>query len=68
MWKLWNKWFGWDYIQWRNSAAMGVARVNTDGNGVTWYWRYKNIGVADRVTDKDQVIWLTCSPNKYMNK
>lgn len=68
MWELWNKLFGWDYIQWRNSAASGIARVKTDGNGVAWYWRYKITNVVDRITDKDQVIWLTCEPKKYMTK
>ncbi len=67
MYKLLNKLFGWDYIQWRNSAAEGIARVHKDGNDVSWYWRYKNINVADTIKSKDQVIWLTCSPGKYLS-
>ncbi len=67
MYKLLNKLFGWDYIQWRNTASQGIARVNKDGNGVCWYWRYKNTSLADVIKDKEQVIWLTCEPSKYLS-
>lgn len=63
--KLLNKLFGWDYIQWSNSAASGVARVHVDGIKRVWYWRYKGSKVADLIHKPEQVIWLTCSPNKY---
>lgn len=63
--QLLNKIFGWDYIQWRNPADQGVARVHLDGAGVAWYWRYKITRIADRIADADQVLWLTCSPEKY---
>lgn len=66
MWKLLNSLIGWDYVQWRNSADQGVARVRTDGMGRAWYWRYKNIKFADEITKPEQVIWLTCDPAKYM--
>lgn len=66
MWKLMNRLFGWDYIQWRNSAANGVARVHVDGLGRAYYWRYKITNVADIVENPKQVLWLTCHPHKYM--
>ncbi len=61
-----NKIFGWDYVQWRNIAAYGVARVHKTPDEVVWYWRYKNTKLADIIKDKDQVIWLTCKPSKYL--
>ncbi len=61
-----NKIFGWDYIQWRNTASSGIARVHKASDGVVWYWRYKNIELADIIKDKDQVVWLTCKPSKYL--
>lgn len=63
---LFNKLFGWDYIHWTNSCDQGVARVRKDGNGKAWYFRYKITSVVDIIRDKDQVIWLTCSPDKYL--
>lgn len=67
MWKIFHELFGWDYIQWRNNADSGVARVYKDGDGVCWYWRYKNTKVADRIKTADQVLWLTCEPGKYLD-
>ena len=66
MWKLKHRLFGWDYIQWRNSADEGVARVHVDGMGRAYYWRYRNIHVADIIREPEQVLWLTCPPHKYM--
>ena len=63
--KLLNKLFGWDYIQWSNSAADGVARVHVDGMRRVWYWQYKSIKATNIIEDPAKVIWLTCSPNKY---
>lgn len=57
--------FGWDYIQWRNTADRGVARVRVDGMGRVWYWRYRSTKVADFISKPEQVLWLTCSPDKY---
>lgn len=57
--------FGWDYIQWRNSVDQGIARVRTDGFGRVWYWRYASTRVADVIATPEQVLWLTCSPDKY---
>ena len=63
--KLLNKLFGWDYIQWENYVDRGVARVHVDGMRRVWYWRYKGIKAANIIEDPANVIWLTCSPNKY---
>lgn len=66
MWKLMHRLFGHDYVAWSNSADQGVARVFTDGLGRAYYWRYKNVRVADVIKSPEQVIWLTCDPQKYM--
>lgn len=65
MYRLLHWLFGWDYVQWRNSADQGIARVHTDGTGRVFYWRYRNIGLADTITHPTDVLWLTCSPSKY---
>lgn len=67
IWRLLHLAFGWDYVQWANSADQGVARVYLDGRGVCFYWRYRNIGVIDRITSPGQVIWLTCHSSKYLS-
>lgn len=64
--KLLNRLFGWDYIAWKNTADYGVARVQVDGNGRVFYWRYKITKVADLIIVDSQVLWLTCHPSKYM--
>jgi hypothetical protein len=64
---LLHRLFGYDYIQWRNSADQGVARVRLDGMGRAYYWRYESIKVIDYITDPKAVVWLTCSPDKYMD-
>ena len=66
MYQLLHWLFGWDYIQWRNSADRGIARVRLDGAGRVWYWRYRNLALADEIRDAKQVLWLTCSPDKYI--
>jgi hypothetical protein len=66
MWKLWNKLFGFDYILWRNTADTGIARVYGAADGRCWYVRYAITGVIDEVLKKEQVIWLTCKPEKYL--
>ena len=65
MWRLFNFYFGYDYVAWANSADNGIARVHVDGIGRAFYWRYKSTRVADIIVEPKQVIWLTCSPNKY---
>jgi len=63
--KLLNKLFGWDYIQWENSADARIARVHVDGMGRVWYWQYKSIKAVEIIVDPAKVLWLTCSPDKY---
>lgn len=65
MWSLMNKLFGWDYIAWENSCDRGVRRVHKGHNGECFYWRYRNLGLADRIVRQEDVIWLTCPPSKY---
>lgn len=65
--KLLNYLFGYDYIQWHNSADSGIARVQKDGNGVVLYFRYKSTKVVDRINNPKEVIWLTCSPDKFFS-
>jgi len=64
--KLLNKKFGWDYIAWENCAGGGIARVHRSPDGRVYYWRYKCTRVADIIETKDQVLWLTCEPEKYL--
>ncbi len=66
MYRLWNYLFGWDYIVWSNSVDNGIARVHVDYNGVICYWRYKGISVKDKIINKNNYIWLTCEPDKYL--
>lgn len=65
MYKLINKLFGYDYIAWDNGVDSGIARIMKGYDGVVWYWRYKSIKVFDVVRFKEQVLWLTCPPDKY---
>ena len=68
MYKILNKIFGWDYILWHDSATQGVSRVYLDGMGRVWCWVYPSIDVAKIITKPKEVIWLTCSPDKYFKK
>ena len=63
--RILNWMFGWDYVQWSNCVASGIGRVHLDGMGRAFYWRYRSIGVADRIHKPEEVLWLTCSPDKY---
>lgn len=65
MYKIFNYLFGWDYIIWSNSADEGISRVRKTPDNVIWYWRYWSTKVADRITNPNEVIWLTCKPEKY---
>jgi len=67
MYKILNKLFGWDYILWQNCASQGIARIHVSPEGKIWYWRYKNIKVADIILHpRDVKLWLTCHPDKYL--
>ena len=64
---LLNKIFGWDYIAWSNFADQGVSRVYKTQCGKVYYWRYRVTKKIDEILEPDQVIWLTCKPEKYFN-
>lgn len=69
MYSILNKLFGWDYIAWSNTCDPGVARVyKEEEEGTAYYFRYRSAQVVDKITYKDQVIWLTCSYKKYMEE
>lgn len=65
MYRLLHWLFGWDYIVWRNDWHSGISRVQIDGMGRVWYWRYRSTALADTITDPSTVMWLTCEPRKY---
>ncbi len=65
--KLMHRLFGWDYVGWSNTADYGVARVFNDGTGGAFYFRYKGTKLIDKIRAVNQVVWLTCLPEKYMN-
>jgi hypothetical protein len=65
MYKIKNLLFGWDYIQWKNSADSGIARVMKLPDGKIVYWRYRNISYMDEIKEANQVRWLTCPPSKF---
>lgn len=65
MYKIKNLLFGYDYIQWRNSADSGIARVISLPDGRICYWRYKGLNILDEIKTPYEVFWLTCSPDKY---
>jgi len=67
MWRLLHTLFGYDYVQWKNFADSGIARVHVGGNGEIFYWRYKSTCVIDRIKNAEQVVWLTCQPSKYLD-
>lgn len=68
MYRLMHFLFGFDYVQWQNAVDQGVARVHVDGLGRVFYWRYRSTKVADVITRPDQVLWLTCHPEKYFKQ
>lgn len=67
MWRLWNFLFGWDYISWKNTADQGIARVYKEEwpTERVFYVRYKITQLIDVINNPEQVVWLTCSSNKY---
>ena len=65
MYKIKHFLFGWDYIQWRNTADQGIARVIKLPDGRIVYWKYKSTQLLDEITDRTKVYWLTCKPSKF---
>ena len=66
MYKLWNFLFGWDYIHWSNRSGDGIARVSKTPDGKAYYFRSRIGIIIDVIRKKDQVLWLTCLPEKYL--
>jgi hypothetical protein len=67
MYRLLHRIFGWDYVAWENSCDQGISRINVSANGVVFFWRYKITHVADIIpNERQRLIWLTCSPDKYI--
>lgn len=64
--KILSKLFSWDYIYWQNNADQGIARVYKTPDNTVYFYRYKSIGLMDKITNQKQVIWLTCKPEKYI--
>ena len=65
MYRLKKLLFGWDYIQWKNSAYSGISRVMKLPDGRVVYWRYRVTNVMDEITEAKQVFWLTCPPSNF---
>ena len=66
MWRLLHYLFGWDYIAWKEIGSEGISRVHHGHNGKPWYFRFTTLDVVDEIEDPNQVVWLTCSSDKYM--
>jgi hypothetical protein len=65
MYKILNWLFGWDYIYWQNSCDQGITRVMKMPDGTVWFYRYKTTNCIDIINYPDDVLWLTCLPEKY---
>lgn len=69
MYKILNKLFGWDYVYWKIAwpCYNGISRIHMDGEGQPYYEDY---GTMERPygNPKVKIIWLTCKPEKYINK
>lgn len=68
MWRLMNWLFKYDYIAWNNAYDNGTARVRVMPDGKVYYYQYKHIGYIKVITIKEQVLWLTCKPEKYLKE
>lgn len=58
MWRLWNKIFGVDYVQY----SRFILRVEVLPNEELVGWIN---GIAIKITDPTEFIWLTCNQDKY---
>lgn len=63
---LLHKLFGWDYVQWDNGFSGRIYRVHIDGMGRPFYWQYKSIYTVQVIHTPEEVVWLTCKPEKYL--
>lgn len=68
IWRLFHWLFGWDYVAWSNCVDVGISRVWVDGMGRLCYWRYLLCDFVDVIVEPNDVIWLTCPPEKYIKE
>lgn len=69
MWRLWNKLFGWDYVYWSHRGHCIISRVKFSGNGKPYFKAYR-CGFLHLIDEDsyNELIWLTCKPEKYFEK
>jgi len=73
LYKILNWIFGWDYVAWKNendSRMRGIVRIFIDGTGKCRYDKniYMNFEANFvEIKNADEVVWLTCKPEKYLN-
>lgn len=61
-----NKLLRWDFIHWNNGMYEGNSRVRKTPDGTVYYYEYWTLSIIKTITEPKQVIWLTCSPDKYL--
>lgn len=56
-----------DYVYWELISMSGISRVRVAPDGVAYF---RILGLIIRVTDPslDDILFLTCSPEKYLNQ
>lgn len=68
MYKILNWLFGWDYIYLEDSYGQGISRVKKDAEGNPIYTPNFIFPRIEKIYNPDNVIWLTCSREKYFKK
>ncbi len=63
MYRLLHRLFGYDYVFWEGLFTSGIARLHLSGDRQPYYWVN---GRARVINSRDQVVWLTSSPEKYL--
>ena len=71
MWRLWHKWFGWDYVYftgpYHESAKSSVYRVKLDGMQRPYIIVKHTLERRHMfIEDPKTVVWMTCDATKYM--
>lgn len=65
---LLNKLFGWDYVQWKNTASDGIARCRLDGDGNFYFYPYSTLNVLVKIPTHYELTFLTCPRSKYIKE
>lgn len=60
-----NFFLGWDYVSWDTALSCGVSRVYKSHDGIVYYFKCKYQKSVKVIHHPNEVIWLTCHPNKY---